>query len=178
MARSHHYRYGDLAYPHFVTCTAVGWLPVFTRPANVETLFDSLRFLRRERAFRLLGYVVMENHLHLIARSDHLPRDLADFKSFTARQIIDRARSLGDELLLEQLRWYRLRHKDDRDFQLWQEGNHPQQIDSEAMLRQKLAYIHDNPVKRGYIADPTHWRYSSARNYAGLSSLIDIDSNW
>jgi hypothetical protein len=39
-------------------------------------------------------------------------------------------------------------------------------IETEVMLRQTLEYIHDNPVKRGYVSDPTRWRYSSARNYA------------
>ena len=159
-----------------LTCSIVGWLPVFTRPACVEIVFDSLRFLHRERGVRLLGYVVMENHLHLIARGTDLPGDVADFKSFTARQIIER--SLGDEVLLDQLRWHRSRHKDDREFQLWQEGNHPQQIDGEPMLRQKLEYIHANPVKRGYVDDPCHWRYSSARNYAKMPALIDVDTDW
>jgi hypothetical protein len=35
------------------------------------------------------------------------------------------------------------------------------------MMLQKLEYMHVNPVKRGYVDDPLHWRYSSARNYAG-----------
>ena len=35
-------------------------------------------------------------------------------------------------------------------------------------MRQKLDYIHHNPVKRGYVDQPEHWRYSSARNYASV----------
>jgi hypothetical protein len=35
-------------------------------------------------------------------------------------------------------------------------------IFSEAMMREKLDYIHANPVKRGYMNLPKHWRYSSA----------------
>lgn len=42
------------------------------------------------------------------------------------------------------------------------------------MLRQKLEYIHFNPVKRGYVDRPEDWRHSSARNYAGLAGLIDV----
>jgi len=45
---------------------------------------------------------------------------------------------------------------------------------SEAVMRQKLDYIHHNPVKRGYVDLAEHWRYSSARNYAGVEGLIDI----
>jgi putative transposase len=46
------------------------------------------------------------------------------------------------------------------------------------MLRQKLEYIHRNPVKRGYVDDPVHWRYSSARNYAGQPGLIEVFTDW
>ncbi len=40
-------------------------------------------------------------------------------------------------------------------------------IETEAMLRQKLEYIHDNLVKRGYVSDPTHWRYSTPGSMHG-----------
>jgi len=39
-------------------------------------------------------------------------------------------------------------------------------------MRQKPDYIHHNPVKRGYVDQPEHWRYSSARNHAGQEGLI------
>ncbi len=42
------------------------------------------------------------------------------------------------------------------------------------MLRPKLDYIHDNPVRRGYVDELEHWRYSSARNYAGEPGLIEV----
>jgi hypothetical protein len=80
--------------------------------------------------------------------------------------------------LLDGLEYHKARHKTDRDFQLWQEGSHPQVIESETMLRQKLEYIHQNPVKRGYVSDPTHGRYSSARSYAGIESLVPISTDW
>jgi len=43
---------------------------------------------------------------------------------------------------------------------------------------QKLQYIHENPVARGDVDDPVHWRYSGARNYARLPSLIDVVTDW
>jgi hypothetical protein len=46
------------------------------------------------------------------------------------------------------------------------------------MMRQKLDYIHQNLVKRGYIDQPEHWRYSSARNYAGQEGLIEVMQVW
>jgi hypothetical protein len=45
-------------------------------------------------------------------------------------------------------------------------------------MRQKIAYIHDNPVKRGYVDLPEHWRYSSARNYLGQAGLLEVNVFW
>ena len=58
------------------------------------------------------------------------------------------------------------------------EGSHPKIIETEAMMLQKLNYIHENPVRRGYVSDPTHWRYSSARNYAKMESLVSVTTDW
>ncbi len=74
--------------------------------------------------------------------------------------------------ILEQFAFYKKKHKTDRTYQVWEEGSHPQLIQNDEMLIQKLDYIHQNPVKRGYVDEPVHWRYSSARNYAGNSGFF------
>lgn len=61
---------------------------------------------------------------------------------------------------------------------MWQEGSHPQAIESDDVMWQKIEYIHNNPLRRGYVDDPTHWRYSSARSYAGQAGLIDVCVDW
>ena len=38
----------------------------------------------------------------------------------------------------------------------WQEGSHPEEMSNEFMLKQRLEYIHNNPVKRGYVDLPEH----------------------
>ena len=84
----------------------------------------------------------------------------------------------GLATLLEELRFFKLRHKADQTHQLWQESSHPQQIQNDEMMLQKLEYMHHNPLRRGYVDDPTHWRYSSARNYAGMKGLIEVITDW
>lgn len=172
------YRIGDTAYPHFLTCTVVGWLPVFTRPECVEVVLNSWRFLQNAGRMTLFGYVVLENHLHFVAAGDRLADEVGDFKSFTARKVIDRLKAKGEETLLGQLAREKLAHRADRPYQLWQEGSHPKQITGAEVMTQKLEYIHHNPVKRGYVDDPTHWRYSSARNYRGLPGLLPVTTDW
>ncbi len=81
------------------------------------------------------------------------------------------------ETLHDELAYYKKRHKTKSDHQVWQEGYHPELIESDGMLRQKMEYIHNNPVKRGLVAAPEHWLYSSARNYlVGDSSVIELDT--
>ena len=60
--------------PHFLTCTVVGWLPVYTRPETVQIVLDSWEFLQEKDRMSLLGYVILENHLHLIASAEDLRR--------------------------------------------------------------------------------------------------------
>ena len=177
MARSR-YRLFESQTPYFLTGTIVAWLPVFAYPRFVEIVFDSWRFLRQQRKIDIYGFVVMENHLHWIAAGERLPEQAMYFKSYTARRIIDDLHLAGFETLLAELNYFKLRHKGKQRFQLWQEGNHPVEIQNEEMFRQKLDYIHQNPVRRGYVADPVHWRYSSASNYAGSGGHMEIETDW
>jgi REP element-mobilizing transposase RayT len=161
-----------------VTCTIVAWLPIFTRPEAAQIVLDSWRFLQDQGRIVLLGYVILENHLHWIAAADDLSKEVGNFKSYTARRLIELLEAAHADTLLEQLAYFKLRHKLDQEYQLWQEGSHPQEIANEEIMRQKLEYIHNNPVQRGYVDDPLHWRYSSARNYARRPGLIDVCTEW
>ena len=177
MTRSR-YRIFETDYPYFMTCTIVAWLPVFTQPEAVQIILDLWRYMQRERNFTLLGYVVLKNHLHLIASAPELSDVMQRFKSYTARKIVALLEDCRAHVLLDQLRCWKLRHKIESDYQIWQEGSHPEQIANDQMMWQKLEYAHNNPVKRGYVDDPLHWRYSSARNYAGQPGLIDVCTDW
>jgi putative transposase len=161
--------------PHFLTCTVVEWLPVFTRPETVEILLDCWRYQRENQGLKFYGYVILENHFHFIAQAANLNKCVSSFKSFTARKIIDTLKQRNAKMLLKRLHYAKLAHKQDREYQFWQEGVHAELIFSETMLREKLDYIHANPVKRGYVNLPEHWRYSSASHYAGQAGLLEID---
>ncbi len=177
MARSR-YKFFDVEGPYFITCTIVNWLPIFSRTNVVAIILDSWKFLQTENRLILYGYVILENHLHCIFSAKDPSKEIANFKSYTARQIIDLLKERSDGFLLKQLNAFKLSHKTDRPYQLWQEGSHPKLIQNEEMMRQKLDYMHFNPVERGYVDDPIHWRYASARNYAGLKGLLDITTEW
>jgi len=163
--------------PHFLTCTVLDWLPVFTRPDTVQILLDCWSFQREHRGLKLYGYVILENHIHFIAQAENLDKCISQFKSYTARQLIDYLKKNHVKHILARLNFAKKVHKKDREFQFWQEGSHAELILDEDMMRQKLDYIHANPVKRGYVAQMEHWRYSSAVNYLldNDDGLMDID---
>ncbi len=161
---------------YFVTSTIVEWLPVFTTKPYFDLMLQSLTFCRRHKDLQLFSYVILDNHFHLIVGSPHLGQILTDFKKFTARKIVDQLTAERKGWLLNQLAYYKKRYKTKSDYQVWQEGLHPQLIHSHEMLVQKIEYIHYNPVKRGLVAAPEHWLHSSARNYLlGDTSVIELD---
>jgi REP element-mobilizing transposase RayT len=164
--------------PHFLTCTVVKWLPLFSRPETARIILDSLRYLQSREELSVFGFVIMENHIHLIVSAKDLSNAIRRFKSFTARKIIDHLKERGEKWILTHFREEKASHKKDREYQFWQEGTHPVVIQNEEIMLQKLEYLHNNPVRRGYVDDPTHWRHSSARNYAGHDGLIDVEVSW
>ena len=167
------YRFHEHDSPYFVTCTVVGWLPVFAFPPAAEIILASLEYLQNEKALCIHGYVIMENHIHLVISSPDPGRHLRRFKSYTARQIIDRLTESRHRWTLGLLQTYKRDYKAQLH-QFWQEGSHPKQMLTMEMLQQKLEYVHNNPVQRGYVDHPKDWRYSSARNYLDRDGLIKV----
>lgn len=164
--------------PHFLTFTVLNWLPIFTRPETVQIILDALVWRQNHRSLKVYGYVILENHMHCILDAPDLGQQVHDFKAFTAKKLLRYLEQNIARKLLEQLAFFKKAHKTDSHYQFWQEGSHPQLIQTEEMLRQKLDYIHHNPVKRGYVEDAVHWRYSSARNYLGKEGLIPVFTDW
>ena len=93
-------------------------MPVLTRQACVQIVLDSWRFLQEKQRMTLYGYVILENHLHFIAKAKDLVKEVGDFKSFTARMIIDWLQKRNEMALLDQLAHEKAAHKTDREFQL------------------------------------------------------------
>jgi len=176
MGRSR-YKITNPELPHFITLTVLHWIPIFTRPETVGILLDALKFLSKD-GLKVYAYVVLENHCHLVVQSKAVDRDIARYKSYTAKKIIQYLSEHNVSQILEQLAFYKKAHKNDRAYQFWQEGVHAELIQNEKMMKQKVDYIHHNPVKRGYVDNAEHWRYSSARDYLGQQGLLEVCRQW
>ena len=177
MGRSR-YKIYEPTHPHFITLTVLHWIPLFTRVESVDILLDSFKYLQKSDNLVIYSYVILENHLHLVVSSDDLSKSIKKFKSYTAKKLIQLLQKQNVKTILDQLTFYKKAHKKDTTYQVWQEGMQPKLIQDENTMIQKINYIHNNPVKRGYIDEPKHWRYSSARDYEGMSGLIEIEKLW
>ncbi|MEI6561795.1 MAG: transposase [Verrucomicrobiota bacterium] len=160
------YRIQSPDHAHFVTSTVVEWLPVFTSSACCDILIRSFEHCREHKDLRIHGWVILDNHFHAILSGPELANTIRDLKRFTSRALLEQIRAEGREWLLNQLAYYRAAHKLASEHQVWQEGVHPQAIQGDEMMLQKLEYLHNNPVKRGMVAAPEDWRYSSAHEWS------------
>ena len=173
MGRSR-YKIYEPTYPHFVTCTVLHWLPIFTRKESVQIIIDSLKFLQQKDNLKLYAYVIFENHLHMIVQSDDIQISMKSFKQYTAKSLLELLKQENAKTILEQLQFYKKAHHKTTTYQLWEEGYQPKLIQTDDIMISKINYIHQNPVKRGYVDEAKHWRYSSARDYDGIQGLINI----
>jgi len=67
-----------------------------------------------------------------------------------------------------------LRNSNVSNIQLWQQNSHPIELWSPVVIDKKVEYIHMYPVVAGFVAEPHHWKYSSAIDYNGGKGLLRL----
>lgn len=149
----------------FVTSTIVEWIPVFTNEKYFQILADSITYCQTNKGLKVMAYVILDNHFHMVCKDEKLKDTMRSLKGFTADKLLETLESDGKIWLLNQLSYYKKKHKTCSNYQVWQESFHPKEILTDEILQQKVDYIHFNPVKRGYVSEPEYWRYSSASYY-------------
>jgi putative transposase len=156
-----------------LTCVVSQQLPVFSQPQIVRIVMERWLYLRQHCCMKLYGYVIMEEHLHFLAQADRLDQCLNDFMEQTAKHVIE---YLEEQQLTRFLDRVPARQVGAGDcFRFWQLPPEIEHVYGAEAISKTLEYIHINPVKRGYVDHAVNWRYSSARDYAGGTGLIEID---
>ena len=174
------YRILDQNGLYYLTLTTVGWIDIFTRQCYRDIILDSLKYCQENKGLILNAYVVMSNHLHLIARAEEgkrLSNILRDFKRFTSNQIIktiQKERESRKDWLLHVMAYHAKYNKNNSMYQLWRRDNHPFFLYTPRFIAQKLDYLHWNPVRAGLVREPEHYLYSSASNYVLGEGLIEV----
>jgi putative transposase len=161
----------------FLTLTVVGWVDVFTRPVYVQELVKSLHYCQQNKGLELYAYVIMTNHLHLIARRDQgaLSDVLRDFKSFTAKQLLNLLLTSPQESRKDWMemvfRYHGATLRQNDRYAFWQKTNYPVELTSSHVILQKMEYIHQNPVRAGFVTEPHEWQWSSANPQSQVKVL-------
>jgi putative transposase len=166
-----YYGYGHL---HFLTFSCYRRLPLLGKPDERTEFVRALGKIRQRHGFPLVGYVVMPEHVHLLI--GETPRVtpskvLAALKQVVARELLPRHQSLRSES------WPPGPRRNAPALpRFWEPRFHDFNVYSAAKRREKLDYIHANPVKRGLVEDPAAWLWSSYSFYQnGDPGLVSID---
>jgi putative transposase len=166
------YGQGDL---HFVTFSCYRRRPLLGTARARDRFLKILDEIRRRHGFCLVGYVVMPEHVHLLISEPakkNPSKILQVLKQKVARALlIKRRREISTQLLLpfdggqtEEAHFWQRRFY---DFNVW----------SEKKLKEKLEYMHANPIQRKLVKHPKDWPWSSWTHYAGRGDVrIRIDS--
>jgi len=167
VTRSLHRFYGDNDL-HFITCSCYRRQANLT-PSRRDLLLKILDETRRKYRFVVHGYVVMPKHFHLLVTEPEVGDPsvvMKVIKERFTRQLNRRRNSSAQRRVFDvpaepfwQKRFY--------DFNVWSERKH----------KEKLRYMHRNPVKRGLVERPEQWKWSSFRAYCfGEPGIVKVNT--
>ena len=150
-------------YAEYYTATILEWKKLLKPDKYKDIIVRSLEFLVKEKRVRVYGFVIMDNHIHLVwqvLKGNHPEKVRLSFMRFTGQQI-------KFDLQKHHLNVLEMFHVkvSDREYQFWERNSLSVEIYSESVFWQKLEYIHYNPVKGGLCQYPEEYKYSSAKFY-------------
>jgi putative transposase len=177
---SRNYTFSDQKKLYFVSFATVNWIDVFIRPVYKEIVVDSLNYCIAQKGLEVYAWCIMTSHVHLIIGSHGEPLEaiMRDLKRHTAKTILKAIAENPQESRKDWMLWHFGRagksNANNKDYQFWQQNNHPLILDSNFLLDQKLQYLHQNPVEAGIVAEPEQYLYSSAGAYAGGKGMVKL----
>lgn len=165
---------------HYITSVTFNRVPIFRSETACEIFVEKLGEVREKFPYKLIGYVVMPDHFHLIVnlKDDDVSKFLLRLRGLSARQIID---WLKEKKFVSSLAKLELHFPQKRQYThaVWQKKPVVIDLYSHKFLRQKLNYIHLNPVRAGFCDHPAKWKWSSYRAYLPhKSGEVPIEIDW
>jgi REP element-mobilizing transposase RayT len=179
---SRNYKFHDKSGLYFVSFATVNWVDVFTRQKYFDVLAASISYCRIEKGMEVYAYCFMPSHLHLLFRdiNENPSGLLRDFKRYTSKKLIEsienNPQESRKEWLLQTFKEAGEKKTNISNYQFWQHHNNPIELWSMKVIKQKIDYIHNNPVEIGFVTKPEDWKYSSARNFMDDNTVLEIDS--
>lgn len=165
---------------YFITITTVGWIDIFTRLKQKYVIIDSLKYCQEQKGLEIYAFCIMPSHIHLLCKAEEgfvLSDIIRDFKKFTAKKMIKTIKEYPESRREWMLAYFSkaCEHlKRNQQYKVWQDGYHAEVANSNWFIKQKINYIHNNPVLDKIVANPEDYIFSSARNYANMDNELDI----
>ena len=162
---------------YFLTIVAKDRLPVFRTEKVKLITCKAMDEARKSGKFAIYAYVIMPNHIHLISDSYLKPSETLRYvKGIMARRVIDYLKKGGFQKSLDKLRT----ETKGRNYKhtLWEHHSNTFLVTHDAMMRQKVNYIHQNPVNDGHCERAVDYHFSSSRFWFNLSLInepLDVD---
>ena len=150
-------------------------MPLLTNDLWREMLSRSIDSANDLHGYRLLAFVYMPEHVHLVvwptenaSKIDKLLWAIKRPFSFRIKELLIAAKSR----LLERLT---IRQRPGvTTFRFWQEGpGYDRNLTEPQTLLAAIDYIHLNPVRTGFVEKVADWRWSSARWFADSTGPVD-----
>jgi putative transposase len=165
---------------HYVTLVTFNRVPVFEIDQACEIFIRTLNEVRQRYPYKLIGYVIMPDHVHAIVNRsvDTISDWLRRVRGNSARQILGWLREEGHLMSLKKLE-LSIPQKRNHTHAVWQKD--PSVIDlwSPKFVRQKLNYLHLNHVRAGLCGNPAEWKWSSYRAYLPHKfGEVPIEVDW
>jgi putative transposase len=163
---------------YLLTLNTIDRVDIFIRPFFKQIVVESLNYFIEKKGLVVYGWCLMTNHLHLIVEANDgfdLSSLITDFKTFTAKIILQDLNADSDirrAWIIKKIREAALFDK----LEVWENADHPVRINTEEKenINDQLKQIHNNPVRNKIVVSPQDYLHSSARNYAGLIGLVNI----
>lgn len=165
------YKVSEDALPHFVTFTVVRWVDIFSREGYKEIFVNSLKYCQESKGLNLHAWVIMTNHVHLIisSSSNKIENIVRDIKKYSSKQIIaainENPTEGRKEWILNLFSYAGRNNANNKVYQFWKQDYHPIELDNHEKLKQRLDYLHENPVRSGLVWETWHYKYSGAIDY-------------
>ena len=165
--------YNIPGHAHELTFSCYRRHPFFKADRCCRWLAEAIQQSRSKQAFHVWAFVFMPDHVHLIlyphAKTYSMARILEEIKRPVGRQAISYLRKINSPWVAHLAR--KRGQRTERVF--WQSGGgYDRNITSPRTLLRMIDYLHDNPLRKKLVIDPSDWHWSSARHYVGGDTPI------
>ena len=173
------YQIDDQEGIYYMTFQIVDWIDIFSRQIYRDIVIDSLKYSIENKGLVIYAFVIMTNHVHIIAQSSNakLSDTIGDIKKFTSKTIIHTVQTRNEsraDWMLNRFKFNAKQHMRNKDWQVWTHENHAVYLYGPKFIQEKIDYLHNNPVRAGLVEKAEDYLYSSARYYAGLDCVLEV----